>query len=140
MTYADLVDLYFNRATSLQWYWTIYVVVIGGLLAFSSLRKEPDVISCVLITVLYAFFAYKNLGAIEDVVQQRTAAYTLITAHEADAPSIQRSREHLEKTLVVQTVDDVRYFHIASDVVTIAAFWAMEWRRRRAAAMRVVPS
>src|SRR5205823_11397878 len=67
MKYNDLLQLYFERSNSLQWYWTIYVVVIGGLLAFSSLRQRPDVRTAVLVTVLYCFFAYKNLGAIRDV-------------------------------------------------------------------------
>ena len=35
MSYSELIQLYFERSTALQWYWTIYVVVIGGLLAFS---------------------------------------------------------------------------------------------------------
>jgi hypothetical protein len=40
MTYHDLIQLYFERSNALQSYWTLYVVVIGGLLAFSSIRKE----------------------------------------------------------------------------------------------------
>src|SRR5262249_15985146 len=73
MTYGELVRLYFDRSNALQWYWTLYVVVIGGLLAFSSLRHKPDVLTAILVTVLYAFFAYKNLGAIGDVTAQRQA-------------------------------------------------------------------
>jgi len=32
MKYAELTQLYFDRSNALQWYWTIYVLVIGGLL------------------------------------------------------------------------------------------------------------
>jgi hypothetical protein len=135
MTYADLIQLYFERSSSLQWYWTIYVVVIGGLLAFSSLRQRGDLITLILVSTLYAFFAYKNLGAIGDVVIQRNAVVRLIneTPPNAATPaSIQRQRELLEPTLIDQTYESVRNFHIASDMLTIAALWAMEWRRIRA--------
>ena len=32
MKYDQLIQLYFERSNALQWYWTLYVVVIGGLL------------------------------------------------------------------------------------------------------------
>jgi len=135
MTYTDLVQLYFERDSALQWYWTLYVIIIGGLLAFSSLRQRPDLITAILVTILFAFFAYKNLDAIHDVTDQRTAAVTLIKdsapAAGTDATNIDRLRQTLQPTLVTPAYEGVRNFHIASDVLTIAAFWAMEYRRRR---------
>ena len=62
MNYADLIRLYFERSNALQWYWTIYVVVIGGLLAFSSLRTRKDAITGVLVTVLFCFFCLQEPG------------------------------------------------------------------------------
>ena len=50
MTYAQLVQLYFERSTALQNYWTLYVVIIGGLLAFSSMRQIPNRLTTILIT------------------------------------------------------------------------------------------
>src|SRR5438105_12792503 len=85
MSYGELIRLYFERSTALQWYWTIYVLVIGGLLAFSSLRQRGDLVTVVLITVLYCFFAYKNMGAIHDVTLQRAAVVELI--RQTSAPS-----------------------------------------------------
>ena len=41
MNYSELIQLYFERSNALQSYWTLYVVIVGGLLAFSSLRKIP---------------------------------------------------------------------------------------------------
>ena len=73
MSYSELIQLYFERSTALQGYWTLYVVIIGGLLAFSSLRQRPDMLTALLVTVLFAFFAYKNLGAIHDVTMERFA-------------------------------------------------------------------
>src|SRR5437762_4582550 len=81
MRYNDLLQLYFQRSSALQWYWTIYVVVIGGLLAFSSLRQRPDFRTAILVTILYCFFAYKNLGAIADVTFERFAILDSIKSY-----------------------------------------------------------
>ena len=40
MSYSELMQAYFERSTALQWYWTIYVIVIGGVLGFSTLRPS----------------------------------------------------------------------------------------------------
>jgi len=140
MTYAELIELYFDRSTALQWYWTVYVVVIGGLLAFSSLRQRPDTATAVLITVLYVSFAYKNCTAIRDVTFERYAVLAAIKEHpsptatsEGDRLSVARVRGLLEPTLRPPEYPGVRNFHIACDVLTVAALWAMEWRRWRAA-------
>jgi hypothetical protein len=134
MTYSELIQLYFDRSTALQWYWTIYVIVIGGLLAFSSLRKQKDAVTGILVTVLYICFAYKNLGAIQDVTREREAVLSNIRSYQAegsDSANLRRLRDALEPTLAPTDYAGVTYFHIASDVLTIAALWAMEWRRRR---------
>jgi hypothetical protein len=142
--YAELINLYFERSNALQWYWTIYVVVIGGLLAFSSLRQRPDLVTAVLVSVLYVFFAYKNLGAIRDVTFQRHAVLAAIKEAPADGASqdgvpVTRLRQLVEPTLVAPDYDGVRNFHVASDVLTLAAIWAMEWRRRRYAGVVAAP-
>jgi hypothetical protein len=132
MRYGELLNLYFARSNALQWYWTLYVVVIGGLLAFSSLRQRRDRITGILVTVLYVFFAYKNLGAIEDVTRERKAILDAMKTTLL-ASSEQAQRELIEPTLRPTDVPGVRRFHVASDVLTVAALWAMELRRRRAA-------
>src|SRR5262249_28552687 len=73
MKYSELLQAYFDRSTALQWYWTIYIIVIGGVLAFSSFRQHKDVLVTILVTALYACFAYKNLGAIEATIVERQA-------------------------------------------------------------------
>src|SRR5438270_3242109 len=105
MTYNDLVRLYFDRSNALQWYWTLYVIVIGGLLAFSSLRQRKDTLTAVLVSVLYAFFAYKNLGAIHDVSMERFAILSAIqqslpgAAAPADVLDPKKLRDALDPTL-----------------------------------------
>ena len=136
MRYSELVQLFFDRSNALQWYWTLYVVVAGGLLAFSSLRVRPDAITAVLVTILFAMFAYKNMGAIGDTTAQRLAALNAIQNYpttEQDGPSARRVGTVLEPTMAVPAWEGVRNFHVSSDILVIAAVWAMELRRRRAA-------
>jgi hypothetical protein len=135
MNYGQLIELYFSRSNALQWYWTVYVVVIGGLLAFSSLRQRPDRITGVLVTVLYLCFAYKNLGAIRDVTYERYAILRAIKEAPGEPPAdvtMSVARQQIEPVLKPPEFEGVRNFHIACDVLTVAALWAMELRRRRA--------
>ena len=133
MTYAELIQLYFDRSNALQWYWTLYVVIIGGLLAFSSIRKQPDWLTTALVTVLFCFFAYKNLDAIHDASLQRYATLDAIKQHPSrSAPENAQLAQILEPTLLPPAFPGVRNFHITSDVLTVAAVWAMELRRKRA--------
>ena len=132
MNYGDLIRLYFERSSALQWYWTIYVVVVGGLLAFSSLRQRTDLLTAGLVTVLFCFFAYKNFGAIGDVTLQRNAVVQSIKEYgrdSAESPELKQQRAALEPTLVAPGYEGIRNFHLASDALTVAALWAMEWRR-----------
>src|SRR3954469_21397982 len=99
MRYSELIELYFARSNALQLYWTVYVIVIGGLLAFSSLRQRKDAITAVLVSVLYAFFAYKNMGALLDVTLERQAILSVIKEFSTfgpDAVEVRRLRDLLE--------------------------------------------
>ncbi len=143
MNYSELVQLYFERSTALQWYWTIYVIVIGGLLGFSTFRQRPQTATAVLVTVLYACFAYKNLGAIEATVTQQQAVLSAIKGYPATGPNaadVTRVRDSLEPVLPLSQSEGVRYFHIACDLLVVAAVWVKEWRRRRVAEGQAVPA
>src|SRR6185436_9257992 len=127
MKYDELIQLYFERSNALQWYWTLYVVIIGGLLAFSSLRQRSDMLTTILITVLFSFFAYKNLGAIHESTLQRSAALQGIkefVSTSANAPEVNRVRAAIEPTLTPPAYEGVRNFHVTSDLLTIAALWS----------------
>jgi hypothetical protein len=52
------------------------------------------------------------------------------TSSSQNAADLQSVRNLLEPTLMVPTYESVRNFHIASDLLTVAAVWAMERRRR----------
>jgi hypothetical protein len=134
MNYTDLIKLYFERSTAMQAYWNLYVVIVGGLLAFSSLRRQPAAITTLIVSILFALFAYENLGAMYDTTRQRFATIQAIRQFDSsgtDATSLKQTRDQLEPTLTPATYNSVRATHVTSDILTIAALWAMEFRRRR---------
>src|ERR1041385_4380 len=102
MNYPELIQLYFERSSAMQQYWNLYVIIVGGVLAFSSLRKQPAAVTTALVCILFALFAYKNLDAMHDTTAQRFAVLDAIkqfdrpTTETANAP---RVRELLEPTL-----------------------------------------
>jgi hypothetical protein len=132
MNYSELVQIYFERSTAMQNYWNLYVLVVGGLLAFSSLRKHHAAITTALVCLLFALFAHENLGALKDVTAQRFALLDAIKRlGPGNATDPRPIRERLEPTLTPATYSSVRVTHVTSDILTIAASIAMELRRRK---------
>jgi hypothetical protein len=140
MNYSELIQAYFERSVALQWYWTIYVIVIGGLFGFSTLRKTPETMTAILVTILYAAFAYKNLGAIEATAEEREAILSAIKDYPATESNvadvarvgadIKRLRDKLDPKMPEYDIAGARYFHLVCDLFTIAFVWLKEWRRR----------
>ncbi len=138
MKYNELIQLYFERSNALQAYWTLYVVILGGLLAFSSLRKQPAALTTAVVTILFALFAFKNLDAIHDAAVQRYAVLDAIKHIDAAGSSeIQQVRATVEPTLVPASFASVKATHLTADLLTILALWAMEFRRRKYASNSV---
>ena len=133
MKYNDLIQLYFERTTALQNYWTLYVVIVGGLLAFASLRKQPAAVTTLVVSILFGLFAYENLDAIKATAVQRHASLAAIKQSDAGstAPEIKPVRDLLEPTLNPATISSTQTTHLISDALTIAALWVMELRRRK---------
>jgi hypothetical protein len=123
--------MYFDRSNAYQWLWTLYVVIAGGLLAFSSLRARQDLITLLLVTVLFLFFAYKNGSAIGDVLAQRHALLSEIKQTPNVTPAV---RDAIIPSLITPDWPGTRTFHIASDILVVAALWSFELRRYRQAA------
>src|SRR6476469_8841327 len=119
MKYTDLIQLYFERTTALQNYWTLYVVIVGGILAFSSLRKQPAALTTLIVSILFGLFAYENL----DAIKQSDAGST--------APEIKPVRDLLEPTLNPASLSSTQMTHLISDVLTIVGLWVMELSRRK---------
>ncbi len=133
MNYDQLLQLYFERSNATQEYWNLYVIVVGGLLAFSSLRKHHAPVTTLVVCLLFALFAYENLGALHDVVAQRFALLDAIKGFNGSGgvtANPQQVRAMLEPTLTPATWGSVLVTHLTSDVLTILALFAMEWRRR----------
>ena|SRR5206468_3824215 len=133
MDYNELIHLYFERANAMQQYWNLYVIIVGGILAFSSLRKQPAAITTAIVCLLFLLFAYKNLDAMYDTTAQRFATVEAIKnfPQEGGSTDASRVRGLLEPTLTPATYNSVRVTHVTSDILTIAALCAMEVRRRR---------
>ena len=133
MNYNELIQLYFERSNAMQQYWNLYVIIVGGVLAFSSMRKQPAAITTALVCILFALFAYENLDAMKDTTAQRFATLEAIKQFDSGAAgaSSRQVRDLLEPTLTPDTFGSVKVTHITSDLLTIAALWAMELRRRR---------
>jgi hypothetical protein len=131
MKYDELIQLYFERSNALQAYWTLYVVIVGGLLAFSSLRKLPAAITTLVVTLLFCLFAYENMDAILTVTRQRHATLAAIQKAEAGSTETKSVRELLEPTLTPAAEGAVKRTHLVSDLLTILGLWTMELRRRK---------
>ena len=134
MNYNDLIQLYFERSNAMQQYWNLYVVIVGGILSFSSMRKQPAAVTTALVCILFALFAYNNLDAMYDTTLQRFATIKAIKGVDSATAVSAASNEIrglLEPTLNPATYSRVRTVHVTSDVLTIAALCAMELRRRR---------
>lgn len=135
MNYSELIQVYFERSTALQWYWTIYIIVIGGILAFSTLRLRPELATTILVTVLYVGFAYKNLGSVEATAYERAAVLLLINDYPATGPQaddIQRTQKTLGPAMPPYDIAGARNFHIFCDVLTVILLWVKESLRRKA--------
>ncbi|MEY2557092.1 MAG: hypothetical protein QOE34_517 [Verrucomicrobiota bacterium] len=131
MKYDELIQLYFERSNALQSYWTLYVVIVGALLAFSSLRKLPAAVTTLIVTLLFGLFAYENLDAIMTVAKQRHATLAAIQKADAGSTEIKPVRDLLEPTLTPAAESAVMRTHLISDFLTVLGLWAMELRRRK---------
>ena len=104
-----------------------------------SIRTEPTPCISVcrttlIVSILFALFAYENLDAMYDTTRQRFATIQAIKEFDSsgtNAASSKQTRDLLEPTLTPATYNSVRATHVTSDILTIAALWAMELRRRR---------
>jgi hypothetical protein len=132
MSYSELIQAYFERSVALQWYWTLYVLVIGGIVGFSVFRQRREFVTAVLISILFACFAFKNEGAIEATALEREAIRTAFKDYAptaASAADVKLVRDRVEPTLTAYDIAGARYFHIVCALLTIAYVWAKEWRR-----------
>ncbi len=98
--------------------------------------------TAVLITILFACFAYKNLGAIEATAEERQAirsAFKDYPAYRAERRlTSSGSATEFEPTLTAYDIAGARYFHVVCDLLTIAypVGQGMATRKRRCHAER----
>jgi hypothetical protein len=134
MSYSELIQMYFERSVALQWYWTVYILVIGGVGAFSIFRHHPEVFTTAIVTILYLGFAYKNLGAIETTAEEREAVRLAAQEYPEAGPNaadVNRIRDRLGPTMQEYSIPGARYFHLFCDVLVVVFLWTKEWLRRQ---------
>ena len=110
--------------------------MIGGVGGFSTLRQRPEIVTTILVTILFAGFSFKNLGAIVATAEERQAILLAIKGYPAAGPNaadINRVRDKLEPKMPEYDVGGAQYFHVACALLTIAFVWAKEWQRRKTA-------
>jgi|ERR1700722_326281 len=137
MTYGELLQAFFDRSNALEALWTIYVTVVGALLAFCATRQRLGPWTMSVITVAFCLFAASNLSGLRDVTLQRVALNTAIVNYESIPESkVTYVSDGLRK-LVEPTLDPTPFegvpgilaYHVTLDVLTIAALWIIAYRR-----------
>src|ERR1700719_3015358 len=93
MNYNELIQLYFERSTAMQSYWNLYVIIVGGVLAFSSLRKQPAAITTAIVSILFALVAYKHLDAVYDTTAQRFAVVESIKQYDPTTAPVAATKQ-----------------------------------------------
>src|SRR5262249_34232869 len=92
-----------------------------------------ELLTTVLVTILYACFAYKNLGAIEATAEERQAILLAIKDYPdtgTNAADVKRVRERLEPVLPPYDIAGPRSFPLACDLLTWAFLGVKERRRQ----------
>src|SRR4051812_47593627 len=92
MNYNELIQLYFERSSAMQQYWNLYVIVVGGVLAVSSLRKQPAAVTTLIVSILFGLFAYNNLDAMSDTTAQRFATLQAIKQFDSSGATVPTSK------------------------------------------------
>ena len=102
MKYDELIQLYFERSNALQAYWTLYVVIVGGMLAFSSMRKLPAAVTTLIVTLLFGLFASSGTAPAYRIT-------AVITALALASPALAVLWRRLRQGVLVAAPDDARF-------------------------------
>jgi hypothetical protein len=140
MTYNELLQAFFGRSDALQTLWTIYVTVVGALLAFCATRESLGLRTMAAITLTFCLFSAGNLSGMHDVTLQRIALKAAIVSYqspkEPNPTEVSGLRHLIEPTLSPPPFWGPRgvfTFHIAFDVLTVAVLWITAYRRQKLA-------
>lgn len=136
MTYNELLQAFFERSNALEALWTIYVTVVGALLAFCATRQRLGLWTMAVITVAFSLFAAGNLSGLRDVTLQRVALNAAIVHYDPPPDTKVTNVVELRK-LVTPTLDPTPFlrvrgicaYHITFDVLTLVALWITAYRR-----------
>jgi hypothetical protein len=143
MKYNDLVQLFFERSNALQTFWTIWVAVVGALLAFCAARRKLGLWMMCILTVGFCLFACVNLFGMRDVSAQRLAAMKAMKdfpppaeSNKEERQSLEAVRKTIEDSLNPPTVGVVTTFHLLVDLLVLVAIWVISYRKEPAGGSR----
>lgn len=132
MTFKDIVSQLLERGNAMQTFWGFYITVSLGLIAFMSSAKLGERLWQVasILTIAFVAFAAANCGGMTDVARQRQFFYDLlpkaaqsdINAHLLFDAAVVASLRDVTKP---PTPHSVRNFHIAADLLVVAAMWIL---------------
>jgi hypothetical protein len=131
MELKDLLSLYFERTNAMQTFWTFYVTIILGLLAFfgsTKLPRKPYGITFIL-SLAFCMFAFVNLQALRGVTRQRNVTKDLIVASHLEHTPDGFVAMRIRPTLDPPTESGVIAVHISGDILTIGAMWFLAFKK-----------
>jgi hypothetical protein len=127
MDFKDLISLYYERSTALQTFWSFYVTIILGLLAFfGSLKPSRQKRSlAIALSIAFIAFASVNLAGIEEVTAARLAVRDLLVSEQKSHPIL----EPLVRTVKPPERWEVAAMHITGDLILLIGIWVLTLRK-----------
>jgi len=134
MEFKDLVTLYFERSSAMQTFWSIYVTIALGLLAFiGSVKPSPERnLLAGILSFSFVAFAAVNLDALVDVTIARNVAKELISNFKPSATLTQEVIDKIMLTVRPPAVWTIIVFHVTADILVLAGVWILTLRKGKA--------
>lgn len=125
MDLKDLVTLYFERTNAMEVLWGLYITIVLGLLGFVGAvkLKAPRLRILLLLSIAFSGFCYVNCVALRDVTNQRIVSADMIRQFKVGSQSDHQIQLAISQTLDPTTVSELTWFHVTSDILTVAAIW-----------------
>ncbi|MBZ5521627.1 MAG: hypothetical protein LAP21_05150 [Acidobacteriia bacterium] len=118
----EALTLFFERSNAMQTYWSYYITVVLGVLAFFGAGSPRSVTTAGLISVTFLGFARANYQGMTDVARQRVEVCKYLIKPEYNCSKLPCTiKSPLPITLNPPAVNAVKAFHIVVDVLTIGA-------------------
>jgi len=135
MSTKDIISLLLERGNAMQAYWGFYITISFGLIVFFGNAKHSPRTPylAALVTIVFVGFAYVNCGGMVSVSAQRNFLYETLVSFSPSEPLEGKIIEGFSKFAKPDKPDEVRNFHIASDIAVLIAIWFLTlWKGKKA--------